>query len=1074
MAFFRSHIGFNSPFPLNNFPPTNTFPAQKSSSPKNKMNRQSTTLRLRSRFAVVLAAIASLTMLGQSAKAQSATWNVNADGSWVTGTNWTGSTAPGFVSSSTNTDTATFGNIVPAATTRTITVDANRNIFGINFNGNSGGYTLTGGNLLLTTGGTLQTSGTGSTHTDSVNSAITLGGDYTFATASTTAGRILSIGTTVTSAATSGTTTLTLDGIGTSSSNAITGVVSNGGSTNKVAITKSGTGTWTLSGANTFTGDVTSNNGILRGVNTAATNVLSAFGTGNTINLNSGTLQLRANGTGASQTIVASNNLTTGSTAVTIDLNNNTANAQSTISFTNLSLGTGQLNLKGGNQYNLRFSGTTTLTGNATINSTTSGLSLVGPVVGDFGITKRGAASSWLSTQVGNLVLSGSNTYTGVTSVLEGITVLNANAPSGSAGALGNATSDVLLGNTSGSVNAYLISNNFTVGRNVTIQSGNSGTAFLGNATNSGVNTYSGTITLGSAGLAGHNVTIVGGPNHSQTFSGVIQDSSTLVGAAGIVTFGDVTVANFLTGSFSPNPSNGGSIAILSGTNTYSGGTVIDTTGAVRIATANAFGTGNLSIVRGTIQGNGTSVLAGISGMTWDGDFGINGFSFGGQGVVNLGTSGISLTGNRTVTVSNNTSTIGGVISGSGRSLRLYGGNAAGQALALNGASTFDGGLTVAGALNFDLTAISGNAAALGTGQLNLTNSTHSKVSLSVNTTVESLTSGINASITSFTSGTSALTNGTYALTITGDGTGAAGTATVTSGTVTAVAITSLGTNYTSSPTISLAGSTATFTPQTFGASSINLNTGTARTLTLSGNNASSATYAGVISGTGGNLIKNGSGTQTLTGNNTYTGSTTVSLGTLIVNGTTASSAFTVGNGGKLGGSGTVGTLTIQSGGTLAPGNSPGIINTGAFSLNNGASLAMEFTGSTASPVAGTNYDQVNVAGTVTLGGALDLTLTSYIQVQNGVFFLIKNDSNDAVTGVFSNANFGTSTAFTLAGQQWQINYNADFATTTSANFTSSLGNDVALLAVPEPSTVALLGLGLGVGLWNLRRKRRA
>jgi len=163
----------------------------------------------------------------------------------------------------------------------------------------------------------------------------------------------------------------------------------------------------------------------------------------------------------------------------------------------------------------------------------------------------------------------------------------------------------------------------------------------------------------------------------------------------------------------------------------------------------------------------------------------------------------------------------------------------------------------------------------------------------------------------------------------------------------------------------------------------------------------------------------------------------------------------------------------VQSGGTLAPGNSPGIINSGTFSLNSGATLVMEITGSNASPVAGTHYDQVNVTGDVILGGNLSLSLAGYTHVLNSVFFLVNNDVSDAVSGVFSNANFNTSTIFTLNGQDWRINYNANSGTTNAGNFTSSLGNDVALLAVPEPSTCLLVGLGLAFTLLRIRSRAR-
>ena len=63
--------------------------------------------------------------------------------------------------------------------------------------------------------------------------------------------------------------------------------------------------------------------------------------------------------------------------------------------------------------------------------------------------------------------------------------------------------------------------------------------------------------------------------------------------------------------------------------------------------------------------------------------------------------------------------------------------------------------------------------------------------------------------------------------------------------------------------------------------------------LTVGGNNLST-TVTGVIAdggangGTGGSLVKTGTGTLTLSGINTYTGATTVNGGTLVVNGSIA------------------------------------------------------------------------------------------------------------------------------------------------------------------------------------------
>ncbi|MBN8460033.1 MAG: autotransporter-associated beta strand repeat-containing protein [Verrucomicrobia bacterium] len=83
---------------------------------------------------------------------------------------------------------------------------------------------------------------------------------------------------------------------------------------------------------------------------------------------------------------------------------------------------------------------------------------------------------------------------------------------------------------------------------------------------------------------------------------------------------------------------------------------------------------------------------------------------------------------------------------------------------------------------------------------------------------------------------------------------------------------------------------------------------------------SSANAISNAISGAG-NLLKDGSGTLTLSGTNTSTGTTEVKGGTLIVNGSQTASATTVKNTATLQGTGTLGTVGVETGGILAPGN---------------------------------------------------------------------------------------------------------------------------------------------------------
>ncbi|MEW4467667.1 autotransporter-associated beta strand repeat-containing protein [Parasphingorhabdus sp. JC815] len=150
----------------------------------------------------------------------------------------------------------------------------------------------------------------------------------------------------------------------------------------------------------------------------------------------------------------------------------------------------------------------------------------------------------------------------------------------------------------------------------------------------------------------------------------------------------------------------------------------------------------------------------------------------------------------------------------------------------------------------------------------------------------------------------------------------------------------------------------------------------------------------GDISGAG-SLTKSGSGTLILSGTGSHTGAMNVNAGTVLVNGNygTASGDVTVLSGAYFGGTGTIGgNVTLADGAILTPGaGGAGTLTIGGnLDLSSGSQLNYEF--GAANVVGGALNDLVNVGGNLALDGTIDVTVTAGGAFDVGVYRVFNYD----------------------------------------------------------------------------------
>jgi len=366
----------------------------------------------------ILTASVALFLTGcLTARGDSAYWISNSDtGNWSNGANWSTGAAPGSTTSTANTDTAT---LYSSEYGYSIIVDQpNQNIGSIAFEASglsniSVGLYPGGGNpLLLTSGGSITDTGyTDLAVDESVYCPLVLeptsatgNGTYTFTNNATDGG--LNFAGNISGGTTTGTITLNLTGTSNYQGSQITSVISNGNAASLgITVNNTGPQLWYLSGSNAYTGVTQLDAGVLNVVSLANGGSASSIGAssnaaGNLV-FGGGTLQYTGTTTQSTDRLFTIGDAN-GNTAVL----DSSGTGSGTMSFTN----TGSIAFANASTHTLILTGSNT-------GSNTFASALTDASVGN--------STSLTKTGTGTWILTGVNTYTGLTTAHAGELDLN-------------------------------------------------------------------------------------------------------------------------------------------------------------------------------------------------------------------------------------------------------------------------------------------------------------------------------------------------------------------------------------------------------------------------------------------------------------------------------------------------------------------------------------------------------------------------------------------------------------------------------------------------------------------------